>query len=65
MLTLAKQLRRVRLAVERRWTDSVVPLLYTWAEPTLSLRHALFEVTNISFSTSTNNDRTMLMRTNY
>ena len=25
--------------------------------------HALLEVTNISFSTSTNNDRTVLMRT--
>ena len=38
--TLPQQLRRrmVRLAVERRWTDSVVPLLYTWAEPTLCLR---------------------------
>ena len=31
----------------------------------LFIYHALLEVTNISFSTSTNNHRTVLMRTNY
>ena len=30
-----------------------------------NVSHALLEVTNISFSTSTNNDCTVLMRTNY
>ena len=44
--------------------------IYTKDEQTNSVfaifvHHALLEVTNISFSTSTNNHRNVLMRTNY